>query len=198
MKKFLKGILSWIGLILSALAEKDKKKEIEKKKPCIPPEGCDVKKMKKFLDVMIPFADLKNFNRWAIFTHAWHETAGFTRAIGNNYFGIKKPRHWEGKVVIKTTHEYVKAEGGEKRIKINLPFADWDTLADALIWYGGLIERLYHIAYKNRYNPDGYFVGLVAGKYEYATDPKYVSKLRALYYKLQGNDFVKNLVKKEK
>jgi len=162
------------------------------KNPCKCDLGCDVKKMKKFLEVLRPFCDFENFNRWAVFTHAFHETGGFEKAIGNNYFGIKKPKMWTGKVAYITTHEYI---SGVKR-KVNLYFADWETLAEALIWYGSLIKRLYPLSFKNRENPESYFIGLVAGKYLYATDPNYVTKLKNMYGKLRASEYIKNLVEK--
>ena len=165
-------------------------KGIKKKKTYKLDLDCDVVKMKRFLECMRPFADFENFNRWAIFTHAWHESGAFQKAIGNNYFGIKKPRNWTGETAYVTTHEYI---GGVKT-KVKHYFADWKTLPEALVWYGGLIQRLYSISFNNRENPENYFIGFTAGRFQYATDPKYVEKLTALYNKLRKSGYIKNLV----
>jgi len=198
------------------------RRQIKRKKPCTLDISCDVKKMEKFLEVLLPFCDFENFNRWAIFTHAFHETGGFKKAIGNNYFGIKKPKKWNGKVTRLYTHENVKALSGETKeqaqeriqkrwgcpieivsfkdgwwkIRITAEFADWETLPEALIWYGSLIKRLYSISFLNRENPEHYFIGLTAGKYLYASDPRYVEKLKNMYGKLRASEYIKNLVEK--
>lgn len=168
------------------------RRTMKRKTPCTLDIGCDVKKMAKFLEIMRPFCDFENFNRWSVFTQAWHESSGFEKAIGNNYFGIKKPRAWTGKTCYVTTHEYIRGV----KTKVKHYFADWETLAEALIWYGSLIKRLYPLSFKNRENPESYFIGLVAGTYRYATDPNYVSKLTGMYHKLRASEYIKNLVEK--
>lgn len=122
------------------------------------------------------------FNPWAPFTQAWHETGGFEKVIGrSNYWGIKKPRSWSGgKVHEVRTHEFI---AGVRTPTVAL-FADWETPEEALGWYAGLVERLYPEAWNNRSKPILFFYGLVSGRFQWATDPSYATKLEAVYRRL--------------
>jgi hypothetical protein len=54
-------------------------------------------------------AKARGFDPLVVLTHAWHESAGFTRIIGvSNVWGIKAPSdvmRWNGLVVERWTHE---------------------------------------------------------------------------------------------
>jgi flagellum-specific peptidoglycan hydrolase FlgJ len=114
------------------------------------------------------------FSPLAVFTHAWHESGGFKRVIGqHNYWGIKVPKNWQGLAHGVMTHEYVKG----KRVNVIDYFIDFENVSAALNWYMGLIKRLYPESYAHRGEPEQYFKGLVSGRYKYATDPRYTGKL---------------------
>jgi len=134
-------------------------------------------KAEKFKEALQIVKD-NGFDPLAVLTHAWHESAGFTRVIGNhNYWGIKTPKNWQGLVKCVLTHEVIKG----KRIEVHAYFIDFETLHGALEWYMSLIKRLYPESYAHRSDPEQYFKGLVSGKYQYATDPHYLEKLITLY-----------------
>jgi len=64
-------------------------------------------------------------------------------------------------------------------------FADWVTPEEAVLFYVGLISRLYPAAYEHRDDPDQFFEGLVSGQFKWATDPDYVNKLKMLCGRLK-------------
>lgn len=131
----------------------------------------------------LPAVKDRGFSVAAVFAHAWHESGAFRKVIGShNYWGIKVPGSWTGKIVPVKTHEYTNAG----RISLIEYFIDFDTLEQALEWYMGLIKRIYPISYAHRGEPDQYFKGLVSGKRKYATDPAYPDKLIAVYKQLEG------------
>ena len=162
--------------------------------PFQPDISCNFEKLKEFLGHLIPFCREKGYNIWSILTQAWHESGAFKHVIGNwNLWGIKKPKKWSGKICKVLTTEFVHG----KRKKFTLEFADWPTASDALAWYDSLVRRLYKSAYKNRNNPDKFFEGLISGKYKWATDPRYVQKLKRVYMKLQNSnifEFVEKMI----
>lgn len=152
----------------------------------------------------------------AVLTHAWHESAGFTKIIGEwNCWGIKTPSKstWNGMIVEAATHEYEQIVPSETedqalvriikkygtinaaiarrdgRWYVSLPqqFRDWPTCEQAMVWYCDFIARLYRPAYNARKNPEEYFKGLVAGPRKYATDPNYVKALTALSREIAEN-----------
>lgn len=133
------------------------------------------------------------FNDWGVIVHAWHESGGFKKVIGNfNFWGIKKPQKWNGIIFPVNTHEFIDG----KNISVIDYFIDFATCEQAMLWYCGLIDRLYPEAFFNRQTPELYFKGLTNGKYQYATDPKYSDKLISLYtYLKTENDFLKNILK---
>jgi len=153
---------------------------------------CNIKKFDAFCAGVISISRLEGFNPWCIITQAWHESGAFKRVIGNyNFWGIKKTRRWTGKICAVTTHEYVKGV----KTKMKLDFIDFPDLPAALIWYVAFIKRMYPIAYINRDNPESYFLGMVIGRWKFATDPEYVQKLNNTYKKLRKNIYLKELLK---
>lgn len=136
----------------------------------------------KFIEAL-PISRVCGFSGLAVFTHAYHESAGFTRVIGDhNYWGIKVPQRWKGKTRDVQTHEYIKG----KKIAVLARFIDFETIQEALDWYMGLIERLYPDSFRNRQDAEAYFRGLVSGRYKYATDPTYVDKLIRLSKQIEA------------
>jgi len=139
----------------------------------------------------LPVSREWGFNDWCIVTHAWHESAGFQKVIGKyNFWGIKKPQKWVGETIPINTHEYIKG----KKVAVVDYFIDFATCEQALLWYCGLIDRLYPESFFNRQLPELFFKGLVNGKYKYATDPKYADKLEKLYIQLKDNIRLKNVL----
>lgn len=127
------------------------------------------------------FIDELGFDPMIVYTHAWHESGGFKRIIGNyNFWGIKCPRKWTGKKVLVNTHEYIKGV----RTPTTEYFCDWPDLKGAILWYTGLISRLYPEAYNARTDHKIFFPALVNFKYKYATDPLYPELLIKLYEQL--------------
>ena len=124
------------------------------------------------------------FDQLAVLTHAYHESGAFNHAIGlANFWGIKPPHTWTGKVIPTVTHEFINGQ----KIQVTTNFIDFDTIAEGLQWYCAFIQRMYPNAYNNRQNSEQYFNGLIDGKYQYATDPKYVPTLINLYNELKNN-----------
>jgi len=131
------------------------------------------------------------FNDFTILTQAWHESGRFIKVIGEyNYWGIKKPRDWTGKVYKVRTHEYI----NNKRVNMDCEFIDFSACGMAVAWWIDLVKRLYPDAYKNRNNPVLFFEGLVSGKYKYATDPFYFNKLNTLYKLISTNAYLLQLL----
>lgn len=133
------------------------------------------------------------WNKITALAHAWHETAGFARVIGqNNYWGVKVPQRtpWKGLTAKVLTTEYARKrpeEGPEEarkrlssafaapieaidqvnglwRVKLPLWFIDFPTCEEALIWYDHFIARLYPDSYALRFDPAQFFAAIVNPK----------------------------------
>ena len=141
----------------------------------------DIGILREFIGAL-KIAREEGFSPWSVLTHAWHESGAFRKVIGNhNYWGIKVPRKWQGKVEMVETHEYIKG----KYAPVVATFIDFDSALEAMSWDCNFIRRLYPEAYYKRDNPTEYFIGLVSGKLRYATDPNYSTKLTSLYRVLE-------------
>jgi hypothetical protein len=213
MLNFLRSIFGkvlWIGFGVQFGGEKKEIAQI--KHPEADSPNMIKTKILNFVNAL-RFTRDRGFNDYCVLTHAFHESGKFIKTIGgHNYWGIKKPRKWSGKIHDITTHEFtkiLKEEDEEKAIKrirklygrkdikitrsdnyfwlikLKQTFIDFDNLFFALSWYCSFIERMYPNAYNNRHNPIEYFNGLVNGNLQYATDPRYVDKLIATYEFLQ-------------
>jgi len=128
----------------------------------------------------------------------------------NNYFGITLPKGWTGMVKDVQTHEFYRFKGmnvndalvaakkewpaGTKfeiaenakdtiliRIAVTRKFADWDSTDEALVFYASKIQQMYPAAYSWRNVPEKYFQGLMSGKFQWATDPSYVTATTNVY-----------------
>jgi len=157
----------------------------------------DLSKKGKTLFQHLHITRAEGFNDFTILTQTWHESGRYEKVIGNfNYWGIKKPKNWEGEVIKVRTHEY-DSEG--KKVPVFDDFIDFKDCSSAVIWWISLIQRLYKGAYQHRDNPELFFDGLIKGgeidsEFSYATDPIYVSKLTNLYLELKQNDLIKKLL----
>lgn len=137
----------------------------------------------------LPASREYGFNDLCVLTHAWHESGGFQRVIGDfNFWGIKVPQRtpWNGKTVPVFTTEYeamvpgedpdqamIRAEkkygcsihsiaryGIKWRLKLMQQFIDFPTCEQAILWYCDFIQRLYPLAFKNQQDLSKYFYGL--------------------------------------
>ena len=123
------------------------------------------------------------FDPLILYTHAYHETGNFKHIVGDwNYFGMKPPGHWQGKVIKIKTQEYDK-----QYHTIYDYFCDFATADACVKFYISQIKRLYPESYKNRQDAQLYFWGLTRWRYKWATDPIYSEKLIKLYADLKAN-----------
>ena len=144
-------------------------------------------KAKEFIIALKPFCESSAFDPYIVLTHAWHESGAFEHVIGNhNYWGIKKPQTWTGIIKDIITHEFIKGV----KTQVTAQFVDFPDCLEALNWYEGLIRRLYPSSYLNRQTYEPYFEGLINGKYQYATDPNYIRKLKSLYCDLKNQNIL--------
>jgi len=175
-----------------------------------------------------PLLKIRGFDPYIVLAHAWHETGGFDRVIGNNnFFGITRPNAWTGLVLDIDTHEFVKyvytdskdpdlknkaiayakkqfpnitkfeVESGKPgilwvKVTTTRLFVDWETTDEAVIWYCDKIQRMYPQSYSFRNVPDKYFFWLANGKYQWATDPQYVSSLTGVYNRVTALASIKS------
>lgn len=81
------------------------------------------------------------------------------------------------------------------RVKLVRKFADWDTVEDALTFYANKIKNMYPQSFSFRNVPEKYFYWLVNGKYQYATNPKYVQDNLDLFKLVSSSPLVKEALK---
>ena len=199
MSEVCKIILEWIKKLLVLFCGKQKDNssvlsvsgDIERSTTS---DGATKFSEDEFIKIGIPLAIKREWNKFSIYVHSYHETGNFKRIIGNfNIFGIKVPKNWTGKVVEVTTHEWI----GGKKIGVIDKFIDFENMEQLVIWYCEFIERVYFQAYKKRDNPIAYFYALVSNpKVCYATDPQYAQKLERLYRELSVNQEILDKFKK--
>lgn len=83
----------------------------------------NTKKMNQYIEEAKKTASTSGFDWLILLTHAYHESGGFEKVIGeNNYWGLKTPTksEWTGKAVTLYTHEYdpvLESETEEEAIK---------------------------------------------------------------------------------
>jgi flagellar protein FlgJ len=122
--------------------------------------------------------DWRGWDPLIIYIHAYHETGGFESVIGgHNYWGIKVPKSWTGKVLSRPTWEHIRG----KDVTLVDQFIDFDSLEAAITWYIYFIKRVYPQSYRSRRTYARFFYRLNKGKYQYASDPKHTEKLIRLY-----------------
>jgi len=101
------------------------------------------------------------------------ETAYGTKVVGNNYFGIKAGKSWDGPVVGSATKEEV----GGNLVSTNANFRSYDGFSQSLSdWYGRIQARWPEVL--NAKNIEEAAAALKAGqKGGYATDSDYAAKV---------------------
>ncbi|SMF95804.1 flagellar protein FlgJ [Methylomagnum ishizawai] len=102
---------------------------------------------------------------------------------GNNLFGIKADRHWQGAKLTAGTTEFV----GGAQVREQAAFRAYGSPADSFRDYVGFLKSnpRYQAALQHAENPRQFIAGLQ--KAGYATDPAYARKVMAIYQ--DGNAF---------
>lgn len=135
------------------------------------------------------------FDRKIPYIQARLETGNFKHLVGNwNFAGMKPPRSWEGKVIKINTHEVING------VWTPMPdyFCDFDNADDFVSFYLYQIKRLYRDSWKNRGDYKLFFWWLTRGKFKWATDTEYSSKLIRMYEGLPSwAEIVKIVMKME-
>ena len=131
------------------------------------------------------------------YTHAAHETFFFDRIIGDfNFWGMKVPRYWTGKIVEIQTKEY--KDG--KYIKIVDKFVDFDNLNHAFEHYDKSIKRLYRDAYELKFLGIAFLEKLSdsdeKNEFKWATDKDYFKKLKIRYCQIMNDELQFNMLSK--
>jgi flagellum-specific peptidoglycan hydrolase FlgJ len=118
---------------------------------------------------------VKGFEPPTVYAHASWETGRFAHLVGNfNYWGIKKPQGWLGKIVTVSTFEIIDG----KQVNMKCDFADWPNASSALCYYCDKIERMYPDAFANRLDYTLYYAGLMTGVWgAWSTSPTYNTDL---------------------
>jgi flagellum-specific peptidoglycan hydrolase FlgJ len=127
------------------------------------------------INAIIQAAKKYNLPPSIVLAQAILESGWFKKAPYNNFFGIKATKKdiEQGRYFISPTYEYVDG----KKIKVNAKFRKFSSIDDAISFYNDMIKRNFPNADKNRNNPVLFLNGLFEGKYKYATDPRYKSKI---------------------
>lgn len=217
IKKLLECLFAWVSAVRTGGSAKDQPKVAGSPVPASIPSPETANSMDKpqeqpKIDIETEFAKLKignkglelfrnlklsrneGFDDFAIITQSWHESGSYFKVIGKyNFWGIKKPNNWTGKVLPVQTHEYLNGT----RIAVTDYFIDFETCADAVLWWNSLIGRLYKEAFANRNSPSLFFKELCnpKNKYQYATDINYSFKLLELYQQLKSNKTLNLILK---
>ncbi|MGD9592757.1 MAG: flagellar assembly peptidoglycan hydrolase FlgJ [Candidatus Berkiella sp.] len=96
----------------------------------------------------------------------------------HNLFGVKSDKRWEGDSILAQTLEYADSQAQ----KIKATFKSYSSYKESFLDYINLLQnKRYEKALENVHDPKTYLTELhQAG---YATDPKYVDKIMAIYEK---------------
>ena len=111
------------------------------------------------------------------------ESGWGSKVKGNNLMGIKS--HGEAGGVDVVTHEVLNG----KRVKVTDSFKQYDTPEDSIRGYGSFLKansRYKHFLRAGPENEDAQLSAL--GMSGYATDPKYIYKLKAIMKGLPDDD----------
>lgn len=110
------------------------------------------------------------------------ETGFFKKYKYNNLFGIKATKKdiEKGKYYEVPTTEYVNG----KKIITKAKFVKFNSIDEAIQRYNEIIKKNFPYADKNRHNDMLFLNGLFKGKYKYATDPKYIDKVKKIIKQL--------------
>ena len=162
-----------------------------------------VKFIEKYLQAAKDASAQNGIHYLAILTQAAHESAYGKYAFGNNFFGIKPGKNWQGKKQLLRTTEYsinpnlqfpeilsktlVERKGKKLwEYKIRDYFRAYDTPAEGFLDHGNFLisNKRYATALTFKDNPEKFF--LEVAKAGYATDPRYAEKLIEIYRTLKA------------
>jgi len=118
----------------------------------------------------------------ALVAQAALETGWGKSVAGNNLFGIKASKNWNGKTVNTGTQEW----DGSKMVGQKDNFRAYDSYEESFNDYANVISKQKNFAgaLQSGGDPEAYFSALKAGGY--ATDPNYVGKLMGTMKAVQG------------
>lgn len=118
----------------------------------------------------------------ALVAQAALETGWGKSVAGNNLFGIKASKNWNGKTVNTGTQEW----DGSKMVGQKDNFRAYDSYEESFNDYANVISKQKNFAgaLQSGGDPEAYFSALKAGRY--ATDPNYVGKLMGTMKAVQG------------
>ena len=117
------------------------------------------------------------------------ETGWGGSSVGNNLFGIKANKDWQGKTILKETHEYVNG----KKIYIDAYFRDYENIYESL---KDRFEFLQKPRYKKVIGVEDYKIACnEIWKAGYATDPQYPNKLIRIIEQYNLNEYDKEAIK---
>lgn len=141
-------------------------------------------KPNEFLKYYLPYAE-ENEKETAVpamvtLAQAALESGWGQHAPGNNFFGIKAGKSWQGKTQILVTHEIE----GDKTITIKQTFRKYATPAESFKDHAELLKKRFAKAFI--YTDPVQFINSVQNDYDYkyATDPDYLRKMSMLIYML--------------
>jgi len=137
----------------------------------------------------------KNFNYLILLTAGAHESLWGTKAVGNNFFGIKDTDGINGNEQLMTTTEYVKNQHtvfpvvikklfvkalGKWKLTVKDWFRKYSSAEEAFNDHCSFFERnpRYKEALKYKMIPSRFFEEIA--KAGYATDPNYATNLKAV------------------
>ncbi len=139
----------------------------------------------EFVDKLMPYAvkaaEEAGMNPLVLLSQAALETGwGVHVPKGNNLFGIKAGKSWDGQKEDFVTHEYVKGE----KISTRDSFRTYPDVLESMRDYVNLIQGSdrYRNAAKVSWDPERYFDEIQ--KAGYATDPHYAAKLKQISRKI--------------
>lgn len=178
------------GLVLLTTAVIIVRKNQQTKKLLKAQGPCPSSSRQAFLDrleqaVQVAKQKGASLNTQAVMAQAALETAwgvSIPEAGGlcsNNLFGIKAGVTWLGPTLTTRTQEW----NGSRFITTTAKWRVYPSWSECLVDYARLIRWMYPQclpfadAPKGNGNPTGWAKGLVSGRYRWATDPNYASKL---------------------
>lgn len=140
--------------------------------------------IQEFVDFMYPLEDEavgRDFKRGIITAQVGEETGWGKKVIDKNLFNMKKGSSWTGPVVRVKTWEWKPSN------KVYAYFRSYYTYHASLLNYIDLISGWsnYAQAWNNRQNVNAFFIGIQAGIYKYATNPRYAENCIACYHTIK-------------
>jgi flagellum-specific peptidoglycan hydrolase FlgJ len=135
------------------------------------------------INAIITAAKKYNLPASVLVAQAILETGWFKRYKKNNIFGIKASQKdiAQGRYFTTPTIEYINGQ----KITAKLKFAKFSSIDEAVKRYNEIIKRNFPEADKNRNNSMLFLQGLFSGKLKYATDPRYIDKIKQILVQLK-------------